>query len=147
MAYNERLRPPALWWVIGLLVGATFVIAVAVFLGRIALVVTAVLAVGVTAVALVWSQQALRVDDSGVTVGRARLEWPYVGKVRALDTAATHDRMRASADPSAYLAYRTYANESVEITVDDPADPHPFWLVSTRDANNLAARIEEARPA
>ena len=43
--------------------------------------------------------------------------------------------------------YRSYADEAVEIAVVDPADSHPYWLVSTHDAAKLAMAIETARSA
>ena len=40
-----------------------------------------------------------------------------------------------------YLSY--YHDASA---VDDPDDPHPYWLVSTRAPGELAAAIEASRP-
>ncbi|HEY5784856.1 MAG TPA: DUF3093 family protein [Microlunatus sp.] len=36
---------------------------------------------------------------------------------------------------------RPYAKEAVELTLDDPADPVPYWLVSTRRPTRLAEAI------
>ena len=36
--------------------------------------------------------------------------------------------------------------ESVEIAVDDAADPHPYWLVGTRQPQQLLAALSSGRP-
>jgi hypothetical protein len=35
----------------------------------------------------------------------------------------------------------------IRVWVDDPADPVPYWLVSTRSPQRLAAALEAARDA
>ena len=45
------------------------------------------------------------------------------------------------ADHRAFLFTRPFIRDVVKVTLDDPADPHPYWLVSTRDAAALAAAL------
>ena len=49
------------------------------------------------------------------------------------------------ADARAFVTQRPWLSESVQVTVDDAADPHPYWLVSSRRPAQLAAAIETAR--
>jgi hypothetical protein len=48
---------------------------------------------------------------------------------------------------------RPYAKEAVELTLDDPVDPVPYWVVSTRRPSRLAEAItavltdDSARPS
>jgi hypothetical protein len=67
--------------------------------------------------------------------------------VTQLNKAEVRIRLGPDADPRAFVLFRSYADEAVEIAVDDPADPHPYWLVSTHDASKLASAIETARSA
>jgi hypothetical protein len=147
VTHVEHLRPPILWWVVLVLVAATFVIAVAVFLPGwavlVSLLVAAVVVVGLVAA----FTATVRVTGDGLSVGRSTIEWRYVGPVTALEADEVRRRMGPGADPRAFLAYRSFAEQAVEITVDDPADPHPYWLVSTHDAPRLARAIESARAA
>jgi hypothetical protein len=39
---------------------------------------------------------------------------------------------------------RPYIKTAVEITLDDPDDPVPYWLVSTRDPHRLATAMQDA---
>jgi len=70
-----------------------------------------------------------------------------VGATTPLDKAEVRKRLGPDADPRAFVMYRSYVDEALEITVDDPADPHPYWLVSTHDAARLATAIETAKDA
>ena len=49
------------------------------------------------------------------------------------------------ADPRAFLFTRPFLSSVVRVDLRDPADPHPYWLVSTRRPRQLAAALEEAR--
>lgn len=147
VTYSERLRPPVLWWVVFGLVAMTFVIAVAVFLSRGFVVVALVAAVAIEIALMVSFTAKLTVSAEGVRAGRAVLEWPYVGSVTRLTREEVRLRFGRDADPRAYALYRSYADEAVEITVEDQADPHPYWLISTSNAAALTAAIEKARVA
>lgn len=147
MTYTERLRPPFLWWVVFGLVGVTFVIAVAVFFDTWFVLATLGVVLAIEVVTMLAFTGSVEVTEKGVAAGRALLEWPYVGTVTVLSKDEVRIRMGRDADPRAFLAYRSYVEEAVEIAVSDEADPHPYWLVSTRDAAALAAAIEKARVA
>ena len=49
------------------------------------------------------------------------------------------------ADPRAFLFTRPFVGPVVRVDLRDPADPHPYWLVSTRRPGELAAAVEEVR--
>jgi hypothetical protein len=42
------------------------------------------------------------------------------------------------ADARAYLLLRPYLKRAVRIEITDPADPAPYWLLSTRRPDQLA---------
>jgi hypothetical protein len=44
-------------------------------------------------------------------------------------------------DARAYLMLRGWIPGVARITLDDPTDPTPYWLVSTRDPEGLAAAL------
>ena len=146
MSYHEKLRAPASWWVIALLFGLTFVTAVGFYLGPwVAVAGGAGTPAGLAGAPGAIGRTTVRVDERGVTVGRSLLEWPYVGEVRVLDAATTHDRLGPDADARAHVVQRPYIAEAVEVGVVDAADPHPYWLVSTRQPAQLAAAITRGR--
>jgi hypothetical protein len=146
MNYEERLRVPGMWWVVGMFFALTFVTAVGFYAGPMVAVVAGVVTAAGVAAALLWyGSIRLHVDAVGLHVGRAVLEWPYVGEVRVHDRASTRSRLGAGADHAAWLLVRGFVPGSLEVTVNDPADPHPYWLVSTRNPEGLAQVIAECR--
>ena len=49
----------------------------------------------------------------------------------ALDAEATRRVAGVEADARAYLLLRPYLKRAVRVEITDPADPAPYWLVST----------------
>jgi hypothetical protein len=62
----------------------------------------------------------------------------------ALDAEAARRAAGVEADARAYLLLRPYLTRAVRVQVVDPADPTPYWLVSTRRPRTLAAVLSEA---
>jgi len=146
MNYSERLSVPASWWVIGMFFALTFVTAVGFYAGPVIAVVAGIAAaVGVAAALLSYGNVRVGVDATGLHAGRAVLEWPFLGEVRVHDRAATRARLGAGADHAAWLLVRAFVPGSVEVAITDPADPHPYWLVSSRNPGRLAQAIADGR--
>jgi hypothetical protein len=145
MNYRERLTVPAGWWVVGMFFSLTFVTAVGFYAGPWIAVLAGLVTAATIAGALLWyGRVEVVVDEGGLHAGDALLEWPYAGEVRVHDRAATRERLGVGADPAAWLVVRAFVPGSVEVAVADPADPHPYWLVSSRRPGELAQAIERA---
>jgi len=79
----------------------------------------------------------LRVDD-------ARLPVRFIRAVVPLDVAGRRELLGVSADPLAFVVQRPWIGGAVQVVLDDPADPTPYWLISTRDPDRLAAALGRA---
>lgn len=148
MPYREKLRVPTSWWVLS----AIGVLAVFVAFDAAIGLGLALAAAGLLALACgVWltaqSSVAVAADASGLRVGRASLPTWAMGEVRALDAQATSLARGVQADPRAFFVLAGYVKTGVRVDVADPADPVPYWLVSTRDPQALAAALLAAREA
>lgn len=140
--HRERLFVPVSWWIIVVFFLVSIFVAVAFYLGLWNGVLVTVLSAGiVAAVLLPYGSMQITVDDKALTVGPNRIEWPWVAGAAALDRTETRHRLGRGADVRAHLLTRPYLAETVEVTLADPADPHPYWLVSSRNAVALAATI------
>lgn len=141
-AYRERLRVPVRWWIQwGLMVASFWLAMVAAIPGPLPWYLT-----GGLVLVLIWllrwyGSARIVVTDEWLQAGRARIERRYLGQVEALDIA----RMRAvsgpEADARAFLVLRPYVKAGVRLTLDDPRDPTPYWLVSSRRPRALAAAL------
>lgn len=150
--YAERLTVPLRWWVQGTMLVLTFwlaaVVAFPVHLFWVPTALTALI-LGVLGLALVsYGGVRVAVTERGTFVaGRAEIAVEHLGSAVALD--AEHTRLVAGrdADVRAYLLLRPYLRRSVKVEVVDPADPTPYWLVSSRNPERLVAALGTARPA
>lgn len=143
--YRERLMAP--WW--AWVLAAVFTLSVAVAyefaLGPVPAALAVVAVGGGAAWLLLATSTVLSVDECVVRVGRARLPLRFVGDVEVLDSEASARARTRDFNPAAHLVLRTWASgRSVRIGVTDPRDPHPYWLVSTRDPQGFAAAISDA---
>lgn len=101
--------------------------------------------VGVAAVVTLAGSTRVTVDPAGLRCGRNLLEAAYIADARALSVEETQSRLGPGADVRGFLLTRFYVPRAVEVTVADPADPHPYWLVSSRHPEELADAIRRIR--
>jgi DUF3093 family protein len=142
--YRERLVAPPSWWIVvvafGLVWGWIMLVAsnVPIAIG------TAILATAVAG-ALVWSYGSVVVaaGPDGLHVGSAHLPAANVGGVEALDPPAFREWLGPKADARAWLRTRPYVASGVRVAVADPSDPAPYWLVSSRHPEALAAALRQ----
>ncbi len=140
--YSERLAAPASYWAIGLIVGVSSATAIGFAVGPWVAVAAGILVVGLLAFALLsFGQVRIVVDERGLWVGPSLLEWEFQGGSVALDAADTRHRLGAGADARAFVVARPYVRTAVEVPVVDAADPHPYWLVSSRRPQRLASAL------
>ncbi len=145
--YDERLSVPIRWWAQGTMLVATLWLAVAVALPTNGIWAVTLLALLAMAALLVgYGAARITVRDGVLTAGRARISTRFLGQATALDAESTRLLAGRDADARAYLLIRPYLKESVRVDLTDPADPAPYWLLSTRQPASLVAALDSARP-
>ena len=87
------------------------------------------------------SEYDIVVNDKQLRVGKARIDLRFVGEITALDSHKMKVARGVEIDPSAYLAIRSWIKTGVKVTINDPRDPTPFWLISSKRFRELAAAI------
>ena len=140
--YRERLTAPASWWLAALVFGAAW--------GWIMLVATnwpiaiaATALVGGGGLFLVWRYGSLlvSVDAERLLVGRASIDRAQVGAVEPLHRTDYRLKLGTGADARGYLVTRPYIDRGVLVPIADDSDPTPYWLVSSRRPDALAAAL------
>ena len=140
--YSERLTVPLRWWVQGVMLIATLWLAVAVAAPAIAAALVALVCVAMmTALFLSYGGAVVSVSDTEFHAGRAHVPTEFVGAVTTLDQEGTRLAAGRDADARAFLVLRPYLKRSVRVELTDPNDPTPYWLVSTRHPDRLAAAL------
>ena len=146
--YRERLSVPLRWWVQGTMLVASLWLAVVV-------AVPEALAWAITGVAVA----LLAALTAGLRLPRdqrrrrraARRPGPHRGAppgrgCRRSTPRRTRRAAGVEADARAYLLLRPYRKRAVRVEVADPADPTPYWLLSSRRPDDLAEVLRRLTP-
>ena len=146
--YDERLGVPLRWWALATMFLASvllaFLVATPLWL---ALLTTGALALATIALLVGYGTARISVRDGVLTAGRARIATGHLGAVTPLDAESAHRLAGRDADARAFLLLRPYVRPAVRVDIADPADPTPYWLVSTRHPARLVAALDAARSA
>ena len=144
--YDERLGVPLRWWALATMFLASVLIAFLVATPPwVALVSTGVLVVLVVTVLVAYGAARVTVAGGVLRAGRARIPVAHLGVVQPLDPQETRMLAGRGADARAYLLIRPYLRRAVRVDIADPADPAPYWQVSTRHPDRLASALAAAR--
>jgi hypothetical protein len=139
-AFAERLWPSPAGWVA--------VPALAAMLGIVLLPLSPVAAavgaaLGLVAAALAAARLATRVRVEGgeLHAGDAHVPLALLQAPRALDADETRHELGPGLDARAHVCLRGWVRTAVRVELDDPADPTPYWVVSTRRPAELVAAL------
>jgi hypothetical protein len=87
----------------------------------------------------------IAVQAGELWVDDARLPVRFVADAIALDAQGRREVLGVGADPLAFVVQRPWVSGAVQVLLDDPADPTPYWVVSSRRPTQLAAALLAAR--
>jgi hypothetical protein len=144
MTYTEKLTPSAgtfIAWALLIPGGLLVFWPISMWLA----IAAAVVFYGGAVVVLLALAPRIEVEDGVLRAGRARIP------VRLVSSATPHRGADATAergvrlDARAYLCIRGWVDPVVRVELDDPDDPTPYWVVSTRRPEQLVQVLDAAR--
>ena len=141
MSFREVIRPPI--WLLSFIyfLFLSLVVAVwAAFNSRITILTWFALTL-LLIVIFIKSRSTISVDDNELRIGRAHIELRYLESVELLTPGQMRLLRTRDADPAAYLAIAFWISSGVKITLKDSRDPTPYWLVSSRKAEELTRTL------
>lgn len=140
IVYRERVRPNL----------GTF-LAVATLLPAVTLVSEPFdyrigVAVGLILLISIWSalfflSPVIQVDSSHLTVARAKIPRDLLGKIEEVSKDQIFSERGPNLDPSAYKVFQGTVKTAIKIAINDPDDPTPYWIISTRKPARLAEAL------
>lgn len=140
--FRERILPSpwnftvTLLWIPGGMLALTPVSELAGIIGGLVLWLAAVAFLLVTS-------PLVTVDETWFRAGRGRIERRHLGKAVAYTGEDALDQTRTKLDARAFLVIRGWVKDVVRVELNDPNDPTPYWLVSSRRAEELAAELNQ----
>lgn len=105
----------------------------------------AIVAYVLVAGSLLLMAPTVEVRGEVLVAGRASIPIALLGRVETLDDEGLRAAIGPGLDARAYLMVRGYIHSGVRIDVEDPADPAPYWIITSRKPRTLRAAIEAAR--
>jgi hypothetical protein len=107
------------------------------------------LVVGLIAVSTIWGLLVFRapriqVSKNHLRVGRVSIARNLVGTPQAIDKSEIFAERGPNLDPAAHKVFQGSVKTAVKIPVTDPEDPTPYWLVSTRNPNELVEALSQS---
>jgi hypothetical protein len=141
-SYRERLFVPLRWWVQATMLLASLWLAFIVSMPAVAAWTATAVLVLITFGGFAWLGSArVEVRDGVLYAGPAHISLEHLGPVEPLDAEETRRVHGVDADARAFLLTRPFLKRSVLVPVLDPADRTPYWLISTRHPQRLAAAL------
>lgn len=143
--YSESLRTPLWWYLVALgvaaLLAAEFHIA--------GLRLTDWIPYGTMlplSALIVWAIGRGRVEISGgeIRARGAHIPLQFVSGAVALDTETLRRVVGREGDPAAFVSIRPWIGGGVQLWIDDPDDPTPYWVLSSRHPQRLVAAVRAA---
>jgi hypothetical protein len=85
-------------------------------------------------VVVIWSlgRSRLEVSDGELRIQGAHVPVRLISGAVALDPGTLRRVLGSEGDPLAFRSVRPWIRTAVQFWLDDPDDPTPYWVVSTR---------------
>ncbi|MDR5700406.1 DUF3093 domain-containing protein [Agromyces aerolatus] len=142
--YRERLWPTPWIYIVSLLLIPSSILVLAPVSLPAGIATGIVLYLAVVG-ALSLTAPVIEVAEGRLRAGRADIGLEHVGEAVPAVDAAARVELGTGLDARAFLVIRGWIRPVVRIPVVDPADPTPYWLVSSRRPNEMAAAINGSR--
>jgi len=142
LVIDERLRVPWWWYpsaaLIGAILAGQFRLALYSLPGWLPFAILIPLAL-----LLAWRAggSRLQVGRGELRVRDAHLPLDVVGEVVELDSRTVRLLAGRRGDPAAYVMLAPWIGPGLQVMNEDPDDPAPYWLFSTRHPREVAAAL------
>ena len=138
--YRERLWPaPWVFVATALVIPASLLVFLPI--SQLAGIICAVVLYAAIVIVLLLTTPVVEVTDGTLAAGRARLPRDVVAGAEAFEGAEATAERGVRLDARAWLLLRGWIPGVVRVQLDDPDDPTPYWLVSSRHPRRLAAAL------
>ena len=88
--------------------------------------------------ALFFLAPVIQVGNSILIVGRAEIPRNLLGKIEEIGKDQIFSERGPNLNPAAYRVFQGTVKTAVKIALNDPKDPTPYWIISTRKPAQLA---------
>ncbi|MCO8182991.1 MAG: DUF3093 domain-containing protein [Tropheryma whipplei] len=84
----------------------------------------------------------LEVSGGIFRAGHVEIPIKYIGTCRVINRKDVHDELGLRLHPRSFKMTRGWVKDLVKISIIDPEDPTPYWIVSSRKPQKLVDAIK-----
>lgn len=142
MVFKEVIRPP--FWLICFIYFMLFSIVIAIwaaFDNNAALNAFAI-SIALQGAIVHWMTSTIEVRDGELVIKRAHIPLEYLGEVTIIPKEKFGYERTRGADPAAFFAITFWISKGLRVEVKDERDPTPYWLISSKRGEALAAALK-----
>jgi len=138
--YRERVLPGLTYFASTLVVPIISFLVSLPFGEILAYLVAAATQITIIALGVV-NAPVIAIDGKTLRVGKANINLGLISSAQVIEPTDAFVERGRGLSPLAYVRFQFGVKGLVKITLNDPKDPTPYWLVSTRNPQLIAKRI------
>ncbi|MEY4658111.1 MAG: hypothetical protein RL466_924 [Actinomycetota bacterium] len=141
MVFREVIRPPI--WLLSFIYFMFLSLVVAIWAAldnRSAFISWLVFTLWIFFIAFRWRTE-ISLNEQELRVGTAHIELKYLKGATALNQEQMRLLRTRNADPAAFLSLAFWIPTGVKIDLDDKRDSVPYWLISSRNYEELTRTL------
>jgi len=139
-SYSERVFPGLSFFLATLFAPAALYLIVLAFDDFWALITFVVSEIVIIFLGL-FAAPTLSLSSKMLSIGRVSIPTQYVKGITAIEASAQQSEKGPKLNPSAYVRFQVGVKGLLKVELNDPNDPTPYWLISSRNPELVAKKF------
>jgi hypothetical protein len=138
--YREVMRP-ASWLYIAAILIIPAIILVLAPINMLFGIILSVVVYGAIVIVMIVKAPSIELTETTLRVGKAQISRAELGAASAFSGVHAVEQRGTKLDGRAWLMFTGWVDPVVRIEINDPLDPVPYWLISTRHPEKFVAAL------
>ena len=141
-SYSERVFPGLSFFLATLFAPAALYLIVLAFDDLWALITFVVSELAIIFLGL-FAAPTLSLSSKTLSIGNVKIPTQYVKAITVVEASAQQSEKGPKLNPSAYVRFQVGVKGLLKVELNDPKDPTPYWLISSRNPDLVAKRFAD----
>jgi len=141
-SYSERVFPGLSFFLATLFAPAALYLIVLAFDDLWALITFVVSELAIIFLGL-FAAPTLSLSVKTLSIGNVQIPTQYVKAITVVEARAQQSEKGPKLNPSAYVRFQVGVRGLLKVELNDPNDPTPYWLISSRNPDLVASRFAD----